>query len=289
MATLVRFKSVLNGTYGDTTSGLNLVSTYRSAYSGDGGASLDFNTVREDFRSKLIVDLKNRLQPVYGFASAKIITATSITTRIGIQFIFNPVGFGGEYVSYTDNAGITLDGNPRDAIRRWQEGDITTSAYATTAQVIALGISTFASAFQDPTKQPWYFTDGTTLGMVIHPGIDFYGVTEGTAYGPEAGLSATDFQLGYADQWGTATRTNAKFYSEGGKGEGGWLSVGESIGLGNYAVGPWISDYAGVLPIISDYGDAYCNGGSNAWYAYSEIWGSGVRADLGQYDYACRA
>lgn len=290
MATLVRFKSVLNGTYGDTSSGLNLVSTYRSAYSGDGGASLDFNTVREDFRSKLIVDLKNRLQPVYGFASAKIITATSITTRIGIQFIFNPVGFGGEYVSYQDNAGITLDGSPQGAIRRWQEGDITTSAYATTAQVIALGISTFASVFQNPTKQPWYFTDGTTMGMVIHPGVDFYGAYPENVYGPEAsGLSITDFQLAYADQWGTVSRTNAKFYDSEGREGPGWVSVGESTTLGNFGSGPWVASDQGTLPLFSDFLDAYCNGGSSAWYAYIEVWGSGVRADASQYDYLCRA
>ena len=285
MATLVRFKSILAGTYGDATTGLNLVSTYRSAYSGDGGISLDYYTVRDDFRSKLIVDLKNRLQPVYGFSSAKIVTATSVTTRIGIQFIFNPVGYGGEYVSYTDNAGITLDGSPAEALRRWQEGDITTSAYAITQDVINLGISTFASVFQNPTKQPWYFTDGTTMGMVIHPGIDFYAADASNTYGPEAaGLSITDFQLGYADQWGTATRANAKFLRED-RGTFTWESLGESSTLGNYDTGPWIVAENGTQPIFSNYVQPYCNGGYNN---YSRLWSTGSRVDdVNSYSATC--
>lgn len=284
MATLVRFKSVLGGTYGDAASGLNLVSTYRSAYSGDGGASLDFNSVRNEFRTKLILDLKNRLQPVYGFASAKIITATSVTTRIGIQFIFNPAGFGGEYVDYTSNAGITLDGSPQDAIRRWNEGDITTSAYATTQQVINLGISTFASVFQDPTKQPWYFTDGSTMGMVIHPGIDFFGAEGYNTYGPEAvGLSITDFQLGYADQWGTATRTNAKVLLEG-RGVFEWTSIGGSSTLGNTSGGPWIVAENGTQPLFSEYVQPYCNGNYDS---FRFLWGVNVRSEANVYDYLC--
>jgi hypothetical protein len=257
MATIVRFKNILGGSLGDTAAGVNLVSTYRDAYSGDGGASLDFNAVRTDFKLKLIVDLKNRFQPVYGYTSAKIVSASSVTTRIGIQIIFNPAGFGGDYVSYTDNAGITFDSSPDAAINRWQQGDISTNAYTTTQQIINLGISAAASIMpggsNSPTKGPIYFTDGTTMGMVLHPAISFDGVPTVYFYNQEYPIPLSAFQLAFADQWSSATRTNGYiFFGEGGRGEGGWQLQG-TFQLSNTGLGPFINAGEGILPIWSNY------------------------------------
>lgn len=291
MATIVRFKSILGGTYGDSNAGVNLVSTYRSAYSGDGGASLDFNTVRDDFRQKLVVDLKNRFQPVYGFSSAKIVTATSVTTRIGIQIIFNPAGFGGEYVSYTDNAGITFAPSPGQAINRWQQGDIDTSAYATTAQIIALGIAAVDGVVPGgATKQPVYFTDGTTMGMVLHPAVSFGGVPDWAFYNLEYFIPQSAFQLVYADQWGTATRSNGYIWlgGEGGKGgEGGWGFFGSSQ-LRDFNMGPFVDDGLGTLPIWSNETTAYCNGGSGSYFGgLNSLWGSNSRREPNSYSGVC--
>ena len=290
MATIVRFKNILGGSLGDTAAGVNLVSTYRSQYSGDGGASLDFNTVRTDFKLKLIVDLKNRFQPVYGYTSAKIVSASSVTTRIGIQIIFNPAGFGGDYVSYTDNAGITFDSSPNTAIQRWQAGDIDTNAYTTTQQIINLGISAAASIMPGgsnaPLKGPIYFTDGTTMGMVLHPGVLFDDVPTGYVYNTEFPIPLQYFQLVFADQWSSVVRTGAHIFFEGEGRESGWQLIGAE-GLRSQSTGPFITTGEGRLPIWSESGSPPCG---PLWYSESsqyDRWFSGQRASAGAYETLC--
>ena len=290
MATLVRFKNILGGSLGDTDAGVNLVSTYRSAYSGDGGASLDFNTVRTDFKLKLIVDLKNRFQPVYGYTSAKVISASSVTTRIGIQIIFNPAGFGGDYVSYTDNAGITFDSSPNAAIGRWQAGDINTNAYTTTQQIINLGISAAASIMpggsSSPTKGPIYFTDGTTMGMVLHPGVFFDEVPTEYVYNIEFPIPLQYFQLVFADQWSSVVRTGAHLFFGGEGREGGWQLQGAD-GLYSQQTGPFITTGDGILPIWRSGSASECGPLGFSESSQYDRWFSGQRASAGAYETLC--
>ena len=299
MATLVRFKNILGGSLGDTAAGVNLVSTYRDAYSGDGGASLDFNTVRTDFKLKLIVDLKNRFQPVYGYTSAKIVSASSVTSRIGIQIIFNPAGFGGDYVSYTDNAGITFDSSPTEAINRWQQGDVSTNAYTTTQQIINLGISAAASIMPGgssaPTKGPIYFTDGTTMGMVLHPAISFDGGSTGSNgipteyfYNREYPIPLSAFQLAFADQWSSAARTNGYiFFGEGGRGEGGWQLQG-TFQLSDTGLGPFVTTEGGTTPIWSNYeNSSTCGPFSNFDIYHYPRWLNNTRIGAEDYSNIC--
>lgn len=109
MATLVRFKSILSKV---AVSGLDfrnnvsyLYSTY-SSYAGNGGATLDFNTERNTFKQLVLNDLRFNAA-VSGYTSAKVISNSSVTSRIGIQIIYNPVGTGGEYISKNNTSGIS--------------------------------------------------------------------------------------------------------------------------------------------------------------------------------------
>lgn len=292
MATVVRFKNILGGSLGDTAAGVNLVSTYRSAYSGDGGASLDFNTVRTDFRQKLLLDLKNRFAPVYGYTSAKVISASSVTTRIGIQIIFNPAGGGGDFVDSSENlAGITFASSPAEARKRWQEGSVDTYAYTTTEQIINLGISAAASIMPGgASKAPVYFTDGTTMGMVLHPAVSFdlrgNGVPNEYFYNNEYPIPQSAFQLAFADQWSSATRTNGYiFFGEGERGESGWQLQGESE-LFDTGLGPFVNTGEGILPIWSNYeNSSQC--GPFVYSSQIERWYSGQRASLEAYQNLC--
>lgn len=298
MAVIVRFKNILGGSLGDINAGVNLVSAYRTQFSGDGGASLDFNTQRTDFRQKLLLDLKNRFAPVYGYTSAKVISASSVTTRIGIQIIFNPAGGGGDFVDSSENlAGITFASNPAEAIQRWQEGSIDTYAYTTTQQIINLGISAAASIMPggSASKAPVYFTDGTTMGMVLHPAISFDGGSVGSNgvpneyfYNNEYPIPQSAFQLAFADQWSSATRNNGYiFFGEGGRGESGWQLQGQDA-LNDTGLGPFVNTGEGILPIWSNYdnssqcGPLYFSESSqiNRWY-------SGQRASVEAYQYLC--
>lgn len=299
MATIVRFKNILGGSLGDA--GVNLVSAYRSQFSGDGGATMDFNTQRTDFRQKLLLDLKNRFAPVYGFTSAKIISASSVTARIGIQIIFNPAGGGGDFVDSSENlAGITFASNPAEALRRWQEGDFSTYDYTTTQQIISLGISAAAGVMPGgssaPTKGPIYFTDGETMGMVLHPAISFdggrsarfAGVPNEYFYNNKYPIPQSAFQLAFADQWSSATRTNGYiFFGEGGKGESGWQLQGE-FKLFDTGLGPFVNTEGGILPIWSNYeNDSECGHFVFSEREQIDRFYKGQRASVEAYQYLC--
>ena len=109
MATIIRFKSILSKV---AVSGLDfrnnvsyLYSSY-SEYAGNGGATLDFNRERNTFRQLVLNDLRFN-GAVNSYTSAKIISSSSVTSRIGIQIIYNPVGTGGEYISKNNTSGVS--------------------------------------------------------------------------------------------------------------------------------------------------------------------------------------
>jgi hypothetical protein len=126
MATIIRFKSILGKA---TVSGLNfnnnvsyLFSSY-SEYAGNGGATLDFNRERNTFKQLVLNDLRFN-GALNSYTSAKIISSSSVTSRIGIQIIYNPVGTGGEYISKNNTTGISgYHSTPGGAASGWDQQD----------------------------------------------------------------------------------------------------------------------------------------------------------------------
>lgn len=110
MATIIRLKSILGKA---TVSGLNfrnnvsyLYSSYNEEYGGNGGATMDFNSHRTNFRAMVLNDLRLN-SALNSYTSAKIISSSSVTSRIGIQIIYDPAGTGGEYISKNNTTGIS--------------------------------------------------------------------------------------------------------------------------------------------------------------------------------------
>ena len=102
MATLVRLKSILQGV---AVAGLDfanvksdLYNTYRTSYASNGGTTMDYNREAATFRQLVLNDLRGKSW-ASSFTSAKIISNSSVTSRIGIQIIYDPAGAGGEYVT----------------------------------------------------------------------------------------------------------------------------------------------------------------------------------------------
>jgi hypothetical protein len=205
MATLVRFKSILAGSYGTDS---ELYSGYRSQFSGDGGATMDFNAQRVSFVDKLYTDLVTGKYNAFGFTAAKVVANSSVTARIGIQIIFNPAGTGGEYVNKNSSTGIAINSNPFELIQQAQYGNWNTVAYTTTAQIIALGVSGFESTFgQNVTKLPLFFTDGNTMGMIVSPIIQFRSadIYPDLVYPRGGGPGAGAYNIAYVNEWWNTT------------------------------------------------------------------------------------
>jgi hypothetical protein len=248
MATLVRFKSILAGSYGTDS---ELYSAYRSQFSGDGGATMDFNAQRVSFVDKLYTDLVTGKYNAFGFTAAKVVANSSVTARIGVQIIFNPAGTGGEYVNKNSSTGIAINSNPFELIQQAQYGNWNTVAYTTTAQIIALGVSGFASTFgQNVTKLPLFFTDGNTMGMIVSPIIQFRSaenIYPDLVYprggGPESGA----YNIAYVSDWWNTT-VDGYFVSN--EGEPYYDSTGSSDTIANQDgldYGPVINTSGGLV------------------------------------------
>jgi hypothetical protein len=248
MATLVRFKSILAGSYGTSS---ELYSGYRSQFSGDGGATMDFNAQRVSFVDKLYTDLVTGKYNAFGFTAAKVVANSSVTARIGIQIIFNPAGTGGEYVNKNSSTGIAFSSDPFELIQQAQYGNWNTVAYTTTAQIIALGVSGFASTFgQNVTKLPLFFTDGNTMGMIVSPIIQFRSsenIIANDVYPIGTGPGQGAYNIAYVSDWWNTTVDGYFLSTEEGTYYGSTESSSAIANQDGLFYGPVINTPAGLV------------------------------------------
>jgi hypothetical protein len=125
------------------------------------------------------------------------------------------------------------------------------------------------------------------MGMVLHPAISFEGVPNVYFYNNEFPIPQSAFQLAFADQWSSATRTNGYiFFGEGGREEGGWQLQGTS-GLLDTGLGPFITTGEGTLPIWSGSASSQCGPLGFSESSQYDRWFSGQRASVGAYETLC--